>query len=95
MENEHYENLLIQLSDHGSDDWVCDIRFMVELSDGGSHSVLVRTDQIYLDMHDWSDNKIRDHIHAHVEAKLMLSDLGEIRHTILMPESDKENSKKI
>jgi hypothetical protein len=82
-----YENLLIQLSDHGSM-WVCDIRFMVELSDGSSHYVLVHTDQIYLDTHDWSDNKIRDHIKYHVEAKLMLPDLDGIRHTIIMPDLD-------
>lgn len=81
-----YENLLIQLSDHGTC-WVCDIRFMVELSDGsGSHGVLVHTDQIYLDQFDWSSDKIMNHIHAHVEAKLMLPDLNEIRYTILLPE---------
>jgi hypothetical protein len=81
-----YENLLIQLSDHGTC-WVCDIRFMVELSDGsGSDSILVNTDQIYLDAHDWSSDKILMHIHSHVEAKLFISDLNEIRHTMLLPE---------
>jgi hypothetical protein len=80
-----YENLLIQLSDHGTS-WVCDIRFMVELSDGsGSHSILVNTDQIYLDAHDWTSDKIRMHIVSHVESKLELSDLNEIRHTLLLP----------
>jgi hypothetical protein len=79
-----YENLLIQLSDHGTD-WVCDIRFMVKLSDGSSHSILVHTDQIYIDQFDWTSDKIRSVIHSHVESKLQLSDLDEIRHTLLLP----------
>lgn len=80
------ENLIIQLSDHGTC-WICDIRFLVELSDGsGTHSVLVNTNQIYLDAHDWSSDKIREHIEAHVQAKLMLPDLNEFKYTLILPD---------